>query len=141
MLEAVDGSAEPWFAPLWRFGRTVMLIDLALGLVVVMLSTWQGWTSVAESWIAILVGGGVLAGIGLLPVLGPIMGPALVSIVGMFAGGGYDTAGTLGHQTYPGYPDTTRDDRSPGMLRFSALLITAGLLAIAYALAVKTLFA
>ena len=137
MLEAVDGSAEPWFAPLWRFGRTVMLIDLALGLVLVVLSIWQGWTSVAESWTAILVGGALLAGLGLLPVLGPIGGPALVAIVGMFAGSGYYSAG---HQGYPGYPDPTRDDRSPGMLRFSALLITAGLVAIAYATVVKLLF-
>ena len=137
MLEAVDGSAEPWFAPVWRFGRTVLLIDLALGLVLVVLSIWQGWTSVAESWTAILVGGALLAGLGLLPVLGPIMGPALVGILGLFASGGYASAG---HQAYPGYPDTTRDDRSPGMLRISALLITAGLVAIAYATVVKLLF-
>ena len=118
-------SSERWFAPLLRFGRVVLLLDLALGIVVAALSIWRGWTSVAESSTAIIVGGVVLAGLGALPAVGPVLGalqPTQMQIPWRF-------------------PDMANEDRAPGVLRVSALLVTAGLLAIAYGVAVKTLFA
>ena len=125
----MGGSTEPsrerWFAPLLRFGRVVLLLDLALGMVIGGLSIWQGWTSVGESSTAIIVGGLVLAGLGALPAVGPVLGalqPTQMQISWRF-------------------PDTANADRAPGVLRVSALLLTAGLVAMAYGVVVKTLFA
>ena len=121
----MGGSAEPWFAPVWRFARAVMLIDLLLCAVVAGFSVWNGWTSVEDSSTAILVGGIVLSGSGVLPFVLPLLEALPAS------------------QMQPRllYPEPKTEVLGPGMLRISALLTTAGLLAIAYALAVKTLCA
>ena len=122
---STETSSERWFAPLLRFGRVVLLLDLALGMLIGGLSIWRGWTSVGESSTAILVGGLVLAGLGALPMVGPVIGalqPGQIQIPWR-------------------YPETATADRAPGVLRISALLLTAGLVAMAYGIVVKTLFA
>jgi len=122
---SADPSEERWLAPLWRFGRTVLLLDLALGMVVAALSIWRGWTSVVESSTAIFVGGLLLAGLGALPLVAPVLAA-------------YQPAEM---QLRLRYPETTNTDRAPGVVRISALLVTAGLVAIVYAVVVKTLIA
>ena len=126
MLIPMGGSAEPWFAPVWRFARGVMLIDLSMGLVVVALSVWKGWSSVEESSTAILIGGLVLGAIGVLPVAGPMVSGAF--------GAGLNTD-PLRNQL----PQASLVD--PSIMRIFAMFIAAGVLALVYAVVIKTLFA
>ena len=122
MSDSAGDAAEPWFAPLWRFGRTVLLLDLAMSVVVAALSIWNGWTSAEESSTAILAGGVVLGVIGLLPFVAPML------------------AALQPQEVFTQFPVASSEERPAGVLRISALFVTAGLLAIAYAAAVKTLF-
>ena len=123
----MSGQAEPWFAPLWRFGRSVMVLDLVLGVAVFALSLWKGWTSVEESASAILAGGALYLVIAAVPVLGPVMAAL--------------DRTQLAYQFRAPVPAANENESGPQTRRISLLFVAAGLLAIAYGVAVKALFA
>lgn len=129
-------GAEPAHGPYLRFARNVLIVDLVIGIAVLALSWWQGWTSVEESTLVIFGGGAVLLLLAALPFAGPVL-------EGLNRGGGFG-----GHVVYAHYADTTSDtvkrmgqDRfSSPQMRFTLTLLAAGAIPVAYAGIVSALF-
>ncbi len=104
-----------------RFGRNVLLIDLAMAAVALGLSIWQGWTSL-EEWTAVIFGGGaVLLVLAILPTMGPVLNTVSPALPGRV--GGYD----------PRLEVLGAAERGPAFARITATLLVAGFIPVLFA--------
>ncbi|MBA4181581.1 MAG: hypothetical protein C0506_13405 [Anaerolinea sp.] len=118
-------NAGPAYGPYLRFARNVLLVDLAMGVVVLVVSVWRGWTSVEESTVAILAGGGALIGLAMLPGIATANSSAF----------GHGAGGLLNQGTNRYYAAVQLDDPdayepSPGI---TWTLLAAGFIPVVYA--------
>ena len=117
------------FVPYLRFGRNVLIVDLAMGLVVLVVTISRGWTSLEESTLAILAGGVAILALALLPGLAS-SGSTAFGMNGTVNSGTYTYFATM-------QPDTTpRDNFGQGI---TWTLLAAGFIPLAYAVLVATL--
>lgn len=121
-------GAKPAYAPYVRFARNVLIVDLAMGVVVFVVSIWQGWTSTGEATLAILGGGAALIGVAILPGVARSNGMALGSTP-------YSplNIGTNLHFAAAQLDDSDSGDPCPG---FTWTLLVAGFIPVVYAAAV-----